>query len=366
MKFTTPFDWKHCDTHMQVGQTYEVHWPHSKLGACGTRWQYQEPFYDGVTCDLSKIEPDRVTDNAILSQHVGVQAQIFVIVNDKANDNDYYYPNLIGGMIVDGTAEPPFGTDMAIYTGSTTGTSRNNTECSAWGPITWQVDRKCHMISASSFDKMCADMKRMPDDMTKDLEAHGSREVVDEKLSIAQVTSPTASPIASTASPIASTASPTASPIALTESPTASPTAHTDTTDSTDTTESTTEHMPELTMELTTELTTTELTPEHTPELTLMAHTPMPVVLLHTLTVPLPPPRPPRSYPLSKLTLPPTASPLPFMQDTPMLLDTLMLPSNTPDSSLTPTEPLYPLNPQMSSLPVRNIWLPMLPLKRTN
>ena len=26
-------------------------------------------------------------------------------------------------------------------------------------PITWQVDRKCHLISASSFDKLCADMK---------------------------------------------------------------------------------------------------------------------------------------------------------------------------------------------------------------
>merc|ERR1711997_940413 len=48
--------------------------------------------------------------------------------------------------------------------------------------------------------------------------------------------------------------------------------------------DSTTEHMPELT--------TTELTPE----LTLMAHTPtMPVPLLDTPTVPLPPPRPLRS-----------------------------------------------------------------------
>merc|ERR1712008_87590 len=122
------------------------------------------------------------------------------------------------------------------------------------------------------------------------------------------------------------------------------------------------EHMPELT----TELTITELTPEHTPELTLMAHTPMPVVLLHTPTVPLPPPRPLRSQPLSKLTLPPMALPLPFTPHTPMLLDTHMLPSNTPDSSLTPTEPLYPLNPQMSLLPARNIWPPMLPLKRTN
>merc|ERR1711997_1161975 len=119
----------------------------------------------------------------------------------------------------------------------------------------------------------------------------------------------------------------------------------TDTLDSTDTTDS----MPELT--------TTELTPE----LTLMAHTPtMLVPLLDTPTVPLPPPRPLRSLPLSKLTLPPTASPLPLPLHTPML------PSHTPDSSLTPTEPLSPLSPQMSLLPARNIWLPMLPLKRTN
>merc|ERR1712203_588981 len=125
--------------------------------------------------------------------------------------------------------------------------------------------------------------------------------------------------------------------------------------DSTDTTDSTTELMPELT--------TTELTPE----LTLMAHTPtMPVPLLDTPTVPLPPPRPLRSLPLSKLTLPPTALPLPLPPHTPMLLDTLMLPSHTPDSSLTPMEPLSPLSPQMLSPPARNIWLPMLPLKRTN
>merc|ERR1711971_405954 len=111
------------------------------------------------------------------------------------------------------------------------------------------------------------------------------------------------------------------------------------------------------------ELTTTELTPE----LTLMAHTPtMLVPLLDTPTVPLPPPRPLRSLPLSKLTLPPMASPLPLPLHTPMLPDTLMLPSHMPDSSLTPMEPLSPLNPQMSLLPARNIWLPMLPLKRTN
>jgi hypothetical protein len=45
-------------------------------------------------------------------------------------------------------------------------------------PITWQVDRKCHLISASSFDKLCADMESQRDDMSGDLYAHGSRELV--------------------------------------------------------------------------------------------------------------------------------------------------------------------------------------------
>ena len=77
-------------------------------------------------------------------------------------------------MIVDGEK----GVDMAKYTGSTTGTSRDNDVCSRYTPITWQVDRKCHMISASSFDKMCEDMKANLDDMSDDLYPHGAREVV--------------------------------------------------------------------------------------------------------------------------------------------------------------------------------------------
>merc|ERR1711981_1237426 len=34
-KFTKPYEWKHCEG-MVVGETYEVHWPHSAAGACGT------------------------------------------------------------------------------------------------------------------------------------------------------------------------------------------------------------------------------------------------------------------------------------------------------------------------------------------
>jgi hypothetical protein len=165
-KFTTAYPWQHCK-HMQVGETYEVHWPHSALGACGTINQYQTPFYDGVLCN-----PGRLTS---LPQQIGVQSQTYTIVNDEA----YYYPDLFRGMIVDGE----FGKDMVFYTGSTTGDKRNNNDkCSKYTPITWQVDRKCHMISASTFDKMCAEMKAQRDDMSYDLHPHGAREVVSAAL----------------------------------------------------------------------------------------------------------------------------------------------------------------------------------------
>jgi len=103
-----------------------------------------------------------------------VQAQVFTIVNDE----DYYYPDLMRGMIVDGD----YGAEITKYTGSTTGQTFSNTLCSAYTPITWQVDRKCHLISASSFDKMCADMKAQRDDMSTDLEPHGSRGLVNDSL----------------------------------------------------------------------------------------------------------------------------------------------------------------------------------------
>jgi len=178
-KFATEYNWEHC-VDMKVGQTYEVHWPHSTVGSCGTPYQYQTPFYDGVFCGLGD-------GSAILSgaatahDNVGVQAQVFTIVNDE----DYYYPDLLRGAILS-TSTSDFWTDVAIYTGSTTGTSRDNDVCSAYSPITWQVDRKCHMISASSFDKMCADMKAQVDDMSDDLYAHGSRELVSNELASAQ------------------------------------------------------------------------------------------------------------------------------------------------------------------------------------
>jgi len=160
------YEWKHC-IGMTVGQTYEVHWPHSAAGACDTPWQYQTPFYDGVFC------MDGVLSLSTTHEQIGVQSQTFTIINDE----EYYYPDLFNGMITDANR----GADIAYYTGSTTGTTRNNEICSPFSPITWQVDRKCHLISASSFDRMCQVMEQQADNLKDDLYAHGSRELnIDE------------------------------------------------------------------------------------------------------------------------------------------------------------------------------------------
>jgi len=167
-EFTKTYDWKHC-VGMEVGETYEVHWPHSSAGACGTVDQYQTPFYDGVFCNLDMEGLSNMTEQQI-ARNVGVHGQVFTVVNDES----YFYPDMIRGMIVDGE----LGKDIHYYTGSTTGTTRDNVMCSRYAPITWQVDRRCHLISASSFDKLCYDMKMQRDDMGDDLHAHGSRELV--------------------------------------------------------------------------------------------------------------------------------------------------------------------------------------------
>jgi len=175
-KFDDTYVWEYCKD-MHVGETYEIHWPHSAAGACGTKWQYQYPFYDGVFCH------DAIITIAPLNTYekIGVQSQVFTVINTEGMEageaESYYYPDLISGMIVGGD----FGADMAKYTGSTTGTKRDNEVCSRFTPITWQVDRKCHMISASSFDKLCRDMLAQADDMAGDIYPHGSREVVDSR-----------------------------------------------------------------------------------------------------------------------------------------------------------------------------------------
>merc|ERR1711935_401724 len=79
-KFTKEYEWKHC-VGMEVGETYEVHWPHSAAGACGTINQYQSPFYDGVFCNLP-MESFVALSKQQIASAVGVHGQVFTIVND--------------------------------------------------------------------------------------------------------------------------------------------------------------------------------------------------------------------------------------------------------------------------------------------
>merc|ERR1711998_239527 len=94
------YSWEHC-VDMEVGQTYEIHWPHSTVGACGTPYQYQTPFYDGVFCGIANAAATAFVQSAGaagVASNVGVQSQVFTVVNDET----YYYPDLIKGMIVGG------------------------------------------------------------------------------------------------------------------------------------------------------------------------------------------------------------------------------------------------------------------------
>jgi hypothetical protein len=174
--YTTPYDWQYCKD-MEVGQTYEVHWPHSAAGACDTVFQYQYPFYDGVFCRDGIISfGAKPAFNA--HRTVGVQGQVFTIVNSE--DPMYQNDHLMDHAWMDES----HWTDVAKYVGSTTGTSRDNVVCSMYSPITWQVDRKCHKVSAASFDLMCKEMLAVKamggDDMYPDTYPHGAREVVND------------------------------------------------------------------------------------------------------------------------------------------------------------------------------------------
>merc|ERR1712039_27894 len=128
-------------------------------------------FYDGVFCKPGIISlGDEPPFN--VPAKIGVQGQVFTIVNSK--DPMYTNDELFYGAWQDDS----HWVDVAKYIGSTTGTSRDNEVCSMYAPITWQVDRTCHKVSAASFDQMCYIMSQQMDDMSEDLHAHGARELV--------------------------------------------------------------------------------------------------------------------------------------------------------------------------------------------
>jgi len=109
-------------TNLTLGETYEFHWPHSSLAACGDSInQYQEPFVDGLLCndpfgdDFDTLVRALAGEPQLLADNIGVQAQIVTVVNDE----DYFFPNFYRGMIVN--EERGYGQDITAYLGSRTG-----------------------------------------------------------------------------------------------------------------------------------------------------------------------------------------------------------------------------------------------------
>ncbi|EGB12511.1 hypothetical protein AURANDRAFT_60437 [Aureococcus anophagefferens] len=144
------YDWKYCEG-MHVGLTYEFHWPHSSLGACQTKWQYQYHFLDGVLCGATQGNVDIATASALLSDRthgIGVEGQVYTI-------------------------------------GSTTGDAADNEICRGTGGlVTWHQDRQCHLLEASTMDNICRQMLVISaDDMSPDVAPHGARETVSASLS---------------------------------------------------------------------------------------------------------------------------------------------------------------------------------------
>jgi hypothetical protein len=174
--FTTEYAFEHCSENMRVGYTYEVHWPHSNLGMCDTEWQYQSHFMNGVLCKANEADmlPTDAVESVFENQatRIGVQAQVFTIVNDPAYDYPDWNP-------LDGW-NTALAMDVAIYQGSTTGQQNGNETCrGTGGMVTWQVDRGCHFISASAFDNLCRLMLEQRVDMTEDTHPHNARETTD-------------------------------------------------------------------------------------------------------------------------------------------------------------------------------------------
>jgi hypothetical protein len=172
--YTDEYDWQYC-TDMHVGYTYEIHWPHSNLGACDTEWQMQTHFMDGVLClaNQAELDTDVALDAVFNSEQakIGVQAQVFTIVNDEA----YSYPEWEALW----SWNTDLATNVAVYQGSTTGLNDGNIICrGTGGAVTWQVDRGCHKISASKFDDLCREMLDQRDDMSGDVYPHTARDTV--------------------------------------------------------------------------------------------------------------------------------------------------------------------------------------------
>ena len=160
----TEYDWQYCKE-TEVGKTYELHYVYSSGG---------KKIGDGLGGAFA------VQNNPT----VVVRGQVFHVVNDATYDLPSG-SNLMDGMLQSfpGSSTTTLSlSDVTVYAGSTTGRSYNNDDSCSPYQINWQVDQKCRLISAKSFDAMCKKMKEEYD-MSADTHPHQSRDLVSNALS---------------------------------------------------------------------------------------------------------------------------------------------------------------------------------------
>jgi hypothetical protein len=137
-------------------QTYEVHYVHSSASP-GTD---DDPVID---------DGHSVHARGLLNPMVAIEAMVFTIVND----DEHLHEDLVHGWDLPGIDN----SSRVMYAGSTTGNSFNNDDNCSPFTVTWHVDKKCHTISAKSFDQMCCTM-RDTYGLKADLSPHSARRTV--------------------------------------------------------------------------------------------------------------------------------------------------------------------------------------------
>ncbi|CAJ1430903.1 unnamed protein product [Effrenium voratum] len=156
------YTFQYCKGQVEVGKSYEIHYVHSSAGMDANET-------DDVNADnLADGLGGAANGRGLLNPMIVVQAQIFQIVNGAATVDD-----MLHGWTVVGH------TDSVMYSGSTTGTSHDNSVCSPYA-ISWHVDKACHQVSPESFDNLCKQMRETYG-MDGDLYPHGSRILVDKQ-----------------------------------------------------------------------------------------------------------------------------------------------------------------------------------------
>ena len=172
-KWTEPYKWKHCDASTQIGETIEIHFVRSSTSltqqCTSSPWRMQTPFTNGVLCNAGELNlGDTFGDgaNQAVADNIVVQAQVFTLANPKyMSDEEIADSTFVLSEGMQRFKARDIGQHLTIYSGSTTGASFGNSvgstrPCDDVSHVSWQVDRKCHMLSAESMDDLCYYMKQ--------------------------------------------------------------------------------------------------------------------------------------------------------------------------------------------------------------